>query len=417
MPQEGMMLQLDGSHHDWLEERGSMFTLLLAVDDATGTVPYALFREQEDTKGYFLLLQGIIQQRGIPLALYSDRHSVFRHSSRKPEEELVRKRRPTQFGRALRELGIQAVFAQSPQAKGRVERLAGTFQDRLVAELRLAGASSLEEANEVLWEFLSRFNERFGVPAAEPGSAYLQVPEGLDIEGVLCIKELRRVAKDNTVRYHGHTLQLYPGTERASYAGARVEVQQRLDGRLLVCHRGTLLTPEEAPPLAATLRALADARAVDGQLVTWDMDMPAPVSEERAEAPKRRIGQGWDEEWCQDDAKKRTHRELVLAGMERAVLLGKRIGRPSVTDREGFSQRFEAVVEQIAPGGISRRQAARELAIGYATLKRLLDARLRALNDNGGGTLALAAVATPGNPEACNNVLAMPLTKSLNTCT
>ena len=241
------------------------------------------------------------------------------------------------------------------------------------------------------------------------------MPEGLDIEGVLCIKELRRVAKDNTVRYHGHTLQLYPGAERASYAGARVEVQERLDGRLLVCHRGTLLTPEEAPPLAATLRALAEARPADGHLAAWDMDMTA--SEEPAEAPKRRIGQGWDGDWYQDDAKKRTHRELVLAGMERALLLGKRIGRPSVTEREGFSQRFEAVVERIEPGGISRRQAARELAIGYATLKRLLDARLQVSDESAGEMLALAAVATRGDPEACNNVLAMPLTKSLNTCT
>jgi len=186
-------------------------------------------------------------------------------------------------------------------------------------------------------------------------------------------------------------------------------------GRLLVCYRGRLLTTEVAPPLAATLRTFTNARPVDGNLLMWDMDVPDPVSDERAKAPKRRIGLGWNGEWYKNDAKKCAHRELVLAGMERARFQGKRIGRPSVTEREGFSQRFEAVVEQIGPGGISRRKAARELAIGYATLKRLLDARLLTSHESGEGTLALAAVATHGNPEACNNVLTTPLTKSLST--
>jgi hypothetical protein len=190
-----------------------VLTLLLAVDDATGTVPYALFREQEDTHGYLLMMRSIVRLKGIPLALYSDRYSVFTHPSEKhegDEEKPGRYERRTQFGRALKELGIRAIFARSPQAKGRVERANGTFQDRLVAELRLAGASSLEEANRVLEAFLPRFNKRFGVPAAQPGSAYREVPEGLDVDGVLCIKELRRVAKDNTVQYHSKTLQLFP---------------------------------------------------------------------------------------------------------------------------------------------------------------------------------------------------------------
>ena len=196
-------------------------TLLLAVDDATGTVPYGLFQEQEDTRGYLTLLQGIIEGRGIPLAVYTDGHAVFQPRRSQPGSMLVAERGPsTQWSRALGELGITRILAHSPQAKGRVERANGTFQDRLVAELRLAGACTLAEANQVLAEFLPRFNQRFGVPAAQPELAYRPVDPELDLGGVLCIKELRRVAKDNTVQYHGRALQLFPSMERPSYAGA-----------------------------------------------------------------------------------------------------------------------------------------------------------------------------------------------------
>ena len=385
MPQEGMLLQVDGSHHAWLEDRGPVLTLLLAVDDATGTVPYALFREQEDTQGYLLLMRSIVQRKGIPLALYSDRHSVFTHHSERLEEDEenpARYKRRTQFGRALKELGIRPIFARSPQAKGRVERANGTFQDRLVAELRLAGASSLEEANRVLAEFLPRFNQRFGVPAAQPGFAYREVPEELDMDGVLCVKELRRVAKDNTVQYHSKTLQLFPDMDRTSYARARVEIQERLDGSLVVCYRGKVLTPVEAPPLATELRGRAEATPV----LPVDPWPPESIPKERKSRSKPKSTLGWEGEWYQDETKKRTHRELVRAGMERARLQGKHIGRPKVADREGFTQQFEAILERIQSGDISRRRAARELDIGYATLKRLLDALPQPLDGNTTGS-------------------------------
>ena len=127
MPQAGMLLQLDGSHHAWLEDRGTKFALLLAVDDATSAVVSAVFCISENTAGYFTLLEGLIERWGIPLALYSDRHAVFKHNARKPETAAE----ATQFTRSLQELGIRQIFARSPQAKGRVERAAGTFQDRL----------------------------------------------------------------------------------------------------------------------------------------------------------------------------------------------------------------------------------------------------------------------------------------------
>ena len=263
------------------------------------------------------------------------------------------------------------ISAHSPQAKGRVERANGTFQDRLVAELRLAGASTLEEANQVLSDFLPRFNQHFGVPAAQPESAYRPVDRELDLDGVLCIKELRTVAKDNTVQYHGRALQLYPSQERPSYAGARVEVQERLDGSLLVRHRNQILTPQDAPPLAAQLRAQVAAGPVVVPLPEPDPTDWSPP--QRVKAPVIPGPLAGDPIWHEDPTRKQLHRDLVLAGMERAREQGKRIGRPRVSDRPEFEQRFTAVVERIGIGGLSRRQAARELGIGFATLKRLLD--------------------------------------------
>ena len=256
-PQEGMLLQVDGSRHDWLEGRGPYLTLVGAIDDATGTVPFVLFREQEDAHGYFLLLGEIIRRKGIPLALYSDRHSIFVVNPKQSptlEEQLAGEQQPTQFGRALRELGIQPILALSPQAKGRIERLWGTFQDRLVAELRLAGASTGEEANRVLGAFLPRFNARFGVPPAQAGSAYRHLSPAQDLESVLCFHYPRTVAADNTVRFGRQTLQLLPGLDRISYAHARVQVQERLDGALVVQYQGKTLATRPAPPTAPVLR-------------------------------------------------------------------------------------------------------------------------------------------------------------------
>ena len=171
MPREGMLIQLDGSYHRWLGDDGPQLTILFAVDDATGCVVNALFCEQEDTNSYFRLMQGLLRRRGVPLALYTDRHPVFKHKS-----EYHPAGTSTQFGRAMAELGVQVIFVLSPQAKGRVERTAGTFQDRLITELRLAGATTVEQARAMLQQLLPRFNRRFGVPAQcpEPASRPLQ---------------------------------------------------------------------------------------------------------------------------------------------------------------------------------------------------------------------------------------------------
>lgn len=245
MPQEGMLIQLDGSYHRWLGDLSPPFTLLLAVDDATGAVADALFCEHEDSLNYFLLLQGLIRRQGLPLALYTDRHPVFKHKL---------DRQPTQFARAMEELGIQMIFALSPQAKGRVERTAGTFQDRLITELRLAGATTVEEATAVLKQFLPRFNRRFQVPAHCSDSAFQSLPPDLRLRQVLCFKHKRRVARDNTVKFHRHTLQLLPGRQRRSYAGATVLVLHGLDGRLSLQHEGRIIAAQTAPASPRSLR-------------------------------------------------------------------------------------------------------------------------------------------------------------------
>ena len=356
-PQEGMFLQLDGSPHAWLENLGPTFTLLLAVDDATGTVPAALFQKQEDTLGYLLLLQEIVRCHGIPLAVYTDRHAVFQHNRTLwAEEDQTSKRIPTQFARALRELGVTQIFAHSPQAKGRVERVNGTFQDRLVSELRLARAATIAEANAVLAVFLPRFNARFGVPAAQPGSAYRSLGADLELASTLCIKHQRRVAKDNTVLYQQHALQLFPTPDHLSYAGATVEVQERLDGQLVVCFQGRVVASRTAPPHARLLRE----RGVVG--VQNGPGVPSAPERVQAEALLRQV----------DEARLAWHSQQIKEGMERARQRGQRIGRPRVSDGYRTRPDFIRAEQRIRAGELSVRRAAQELGMGYNTLKRLL---------------------------------------------
>ena len=264
MPQEGMLLQVDGSHHRWLEDRGPRFVLLLAVDDATGTVANALFRPEEDTRGYFLLMEDIIHRYGIPLAIYGDRHGVFKFNS-KPRH-ITQPVGPTQFTRAMGELGVEQIFARSPQAKGRVERMAGTFQDRLVSELRLEGAATIDQANAVLGDFLRRFNNQFRVPAQQDQAAYRSLDSSLHLERILCFKHVRQVARDNTVKYQLRTLQLLPAQDRPSYAGVKVEVLEQSDGQLMVQHEGEVIAHQEAPPWAGALRTAQGALAPTPEL-------------------------------------------------------------------------------------------------------------------------------------------------------
>jgi hypothetical protein len=176
------------------------------------------------------------------------------------EEQLADTRVATQLGRAFEELGITSIAARSPQAKGRIERAWGTLQDRLVTELRLAGADDRETAEAVLARFLPRFNRRFTVPATDPVPAWRPLPDGLRIERVCCLKYRRVVANDHTVRVGASILQLPPGPGRRGYAGRRVELQLRLDGRIVVWDGERELLTVPAPADPAQLRALESAR-------------------------------------------------------------------------------------------------------------------------------------------------------------
>jgi transposase len=266
MGRAGELLQVDGSRHRWLGPDRPFLTLVGAVDDATGLVTAGTFREQEDAAGYLAVLTATIGAHGLPMAIYSDRHTLFATDRpRRPtlEEQLAGREPRTQVGRALEQAGIGWIGARSPQAKGRVERLWGTLQDRLVSELRLAGAASLTDANEVLAGYLPRHNDRFAVPPADPQPAW-QAWDLVDpVEAVLCLHYPRRVANDATVSWRGRALAL-PPSPTGSWAGRRVTLEHRLDGSLWVGHRGQHLPLVEAPSGSVTLRAGKGSSASGG---------------------------------------------------------------------------------------------------------------------------------------------------------
>jgi hypothetical protein len=247
-----MLLQVDGSKHDWLEGRRPWMTLHAAIDDATNEVPWAVFREEEDATGYALLLHHISQTHGLPLALYADRHRIFQSPKEATFEEQLEGLEPrSHLGRLLDVLDVNLIEARSPQAKGRVERLFGTLQDRLVKELRRAEASTLEEANVVLRNYLPRFNRRFLKPAAKPGSAYRPPLTQAEANARICFTYWRTVTRDHTVSLFGFSLLLPDLPARLNLAGRRIELSHRMDGRLAVVYQGQvrcLLHPAQLGP-------------------------------------------------------------------------------------------------------------------------------------------------------------------------
>lgn len=232
----GEMVQADASEHDWLEGRGPRMVLVGMIDDATGKI-LARFYPSETTEAYMDLLGRYVRKHGRPASWYSDRDSIFRAESSKDRELSV----PTQFSRALGELEVELILANSPQAKGRIERLWGTLQDRWVKELRLARASTMAAANALLDAKLIReFNRRFTVKPASPNDAHRRLGPGQDLAAILSVQERRTVGNDYTIRLDNAFYQLLPPVWPGE-RGGKVVVQRRLDGTMRVCFKGRYL--------------------------------------------------------------------------------------------------------------------------------------------------------------------------------
>jgi transposase len=238
---EGELVQLDGSPHDWLEGRGPRLTALGMQDDASGKILAAQFFLAETTEGYFRLLQSLLRRFGIPTAFYGDRSGIFVRNDDcwTLQEELAGKRQPTQFGRALVHLGVTFIAAQSPQAKGRVERLWGVLQDRLCSELRLANAGDIDSANAVLRKFMADYNRRFAHTPREARKAWRPAPE--DLRRICAFRHERVVSNDNVVQWEGRRLHIPPQNRRFNFAGAKVQLYQALDGKVSLYYGDTRL--------------------------------------------------------------------------------------------------------------------------------------------------------------------------------
>ncbi len=281
--QEGAMVLWDGSPHHWLGPDQPACCLMAAIDDATGKLLVARFFPFEGSSGYLWLLRELVKRHGIPLVMYHDRHgSLHRNDSHwSLEEQLAGRQEPTQVGLALEALGIESIAALSPQAKGRIERLFGTLQDRLIAELGLEGVQSLEAANRFLKIFIPRFNRRFAVRPRESEKAWRKLPPELDLDRMISFRYRSVVGNDNSVRIGGLILDLPPGPHRRSYAKAQVEVRQLLNGSWRVYYQDQVIAKHPSTELRDPVRALKHSRRIKGaspeQWVYWASAPPPQV--------------------------------------------------------------------------------------------------------------------------------------------
>lgn len=244
----GELVQMDGSPHDWFEGRRAPATLMVMIDDATNRT-YARFSEEETTAAAFEVFGRYGRKHGLPRALYVDRDSIYQTPREASvAEQIAQERSLTQFGRAMKDLGVGIVLANSPQAKGRVERENGVLQDRLVKALRLAGICELEAANAFLEKsFLPELNERFAVDAAQEADLHRALAAELRLEEVLCVQEERVLAKDWTVRWSGRWLQVSRENQPLPRAGSRLTVRALASGKLQLVYRGEKLRYRELP--------------------------------------------------------------------------------------------------------------------------------------------------------------------------
>jgi len=258
MSQEGWMVLWDGSPHLWFGEQYPPCCLMAAMDDARGKLLAAQFFLFEGSAGYFWLLKHMVKTYGIPVSIYQDCHGTLHRNDDhwSLEEQLAGRQEPTQVGLALEALRIRPIFALSPQAKGRMERLFGILQDRLIAELRLAGIPNIQEANAFLPSFIKRFNRRFAINPRESQKAWREVPKELDLDRIISFRYHSIVANDNTARLGGLIIDIPPGPHRRSYAKEKVEVRQLLDGSWRIYHQDHLIAKHPCTSLNEPVRAL-----------------------------------------------------------------------------------------------------------------------------------------------------------------
>lgn len=258
----GALVLIDGSPFRWFDEQGPPCTLFGAIDDASGEILALTFRPTEDLHGYTVLLSELLGAHGVPVALYGDRSGVLVRNDAHwtLAEELAGRQQPSQFGRMLEELGVRFIAATSPQAKGRIERLWGTLQDRLASELRLHGHRTWDAASAYLPSFIRRHNHRRARVPLAIESAFRPPPR--DLASCLACRYERIVARDNTVSIPGRWAQVPPGPRRRTWHRARVEVRELLDGRLLVVHPTQgVIAEQPAPSVPFILESRSARRA------------------------------------------------------------------------------------------------------------------------------------------------------------
>lgn len=284
----GEMVLIDGSPFRWFDATQAPCTLLGAIDDASSEILALTFRPTEDLHGYVTLLHQIVTTHGIPLALYGDRSTILIRSDPywSKEEELAGRQGPTQFGAMLEELGIGFIGAHSPQAKGRIERLWATLQDRLVGELRLHGHRTLEAAQGYLPGFIAAHNQRHAGAPLNPRSAFRRVPPA--IARILACRYPRVVARDNTVTIPGRWAQIPPGPSGRSWHAARVEVREQWDGRLVVLHPRHGVIAEQPGPSSFVLQSRESVRDKQRRRrIPGYGSSPKPARPSRPRATKR----------------------------------------------------------------------------------------------------------------------------------
>jgi molybdenum-dependent DNA-binding transcriptional regulator ModE len=231
----GELIQIDGSFHDWFEGRAEKSTLIAGIDDATGRIVSAHFEARESTNGYFRMAEQHFRKFGLPQAYYSDKYGVFRVNHGEGP------RKKTQFTAAMNRLRVEVICAHSPQAKGRIERLFGTLQDRLVKEMRLRGISSVKEANLFLLSYIEEHNEQFGVSPTNPIDAHRSLKHDFDLSKILCKRRARKVTKNLEVSWGSRILQIQAPDRANRLKGVRVEVLETARGEIFIEYKGELL--------------------------------------------------------------------------------------------------------------------------------------------------------------------------------